>query len=133
MCIGSWQQLSPGELALLVELMREEVMQGLEGVAFQNLTGNPKYGASFSPALAALSLKCVESAMQVTSIIRSFDSYNGPLPVPSFDAFVQAHKLLKRTLSEYPLVIIVVPRELRRFLLHLKMYCISFVNLVRYV
>ena len=96
-CIESWQQLSPRELGLLAGLMRQEVMQSLRGVAFPNRTRNVP---PFSPALAALSLKCVESAMQVTSVIKSFEAYNGPLPVPSFDAFVQAHKLLQRTLSE---------------------------------
>ena len=45
--------------------------------------------------MAALTLKCVEYAMQVTYVIKYFDAYS-----PSFDAVGQAHKLVHRALSE---------------------------------
>lgn len=98
-----WQHLSVEELGLLVELMRQQV---LSKAAFRNLettnfTQNLPPGMS-SPGLAALSIKCIESAMQVSTIVKTFNAYNGPTPVPSFDAFVQAHKLIQRTLSESP-------------------------------
>nr|XP_024376526.1 ATP-binding cassette sub-family A member 1-like isoform X3 [Physcomitrium patens]XP_024376527.1 ATP-binding cassette sub-family A member 1-like isoform X3 [Physcomitrium patens] len=96
-------QLSPEELRRLVELIRLKVGHSFGGTLFHNLTSKPSSTItniqSMSPALAVLSLQCVESAMQITTVIKSFDAYNGPLPVPSFDAFVQAHLLLKRTLK----------------------------------
>ena len=50
--------------------------------------------------MAALTLKCVEYAMQVTYVIKYFDAYSGRFSVPSFDAVGQAHKLVHRALSE---------------------------------
>jgi hypothetical protein len=94
------QRLSAEELGLLVALMREQVAHGLGEAAFRSYSSNV---TSMSPALADLSLECVESAMQVSSIMKTFNAYNGPIPVPSFDAFVQAHKLLQRSLSEHSL------------------------------
>lgn len=96
------QHLSAEELGVLVLLMREEVAHGLGGFAFRNLTRSFGHGDAtpISPALAELSLKCIASATQVSSIVDTFNVYAGPVPVPSFDAFVQAHKLLQRSLSE---------------------------------
>ncbi|KAG0616755.1 hypothetical protein M758_5G140000 [Ceratodon purpureus] len=100
------QRLSPEELGLLVALMREEVAHGFGKSTLRNLTKSFAHGeansynvTSISPALADLSLKCLESAVQVSTVMKTFNAYNGPLPVPSFDGFVQAHKLLQRSLK----------------------------------
>lgn len=92
------QGLSPEELALLAL----EVQQSLEGLTSPNL-GNISTNRGIVPlssTLAALTLKCVDSAKQVSTALQAFNAYHGPSPVPSFDAFVQAHKLLQQTLSK---------------------------------
>ena len=92
------QGLSPEELALLAL----EVRQSLEGLTSPNLSNiSTNRGiVPLSTTLAALTLKCVDSAKQVSTALQAFNAYHGPIPVPSFDAFVQAHKLLQQTLSK---------------------------------
>lgn len=75
----AWQHLSVEELRLLVALMWEQVAHGLGEGAFRSYSSNVM---SISPALADLSLKCVESTMQVSSIMKTVNAYNGLIPSP---------------------------------------------------
>lgn len=97
-CTFFLQGLSPEELALIAL----EVRQSLEGLTSPNLSNiSTNRGlVPLSSTLAALTLKCVDSAKQVSTALQAFNAYHGPSPVPSFDAFVQAHKLLQQTLSK---------------------------------
>jgi hypothetical protein len=53
---------------------------------------------AFSPLFLALSLSCIDSTTKISATIHAFNNYFGPLLVPTFDEFVQVHKLVKSTL-----------------------------------
>jgi len=53
---------------------------------------------AFSPLFLALSLSCIDSTTKMSATIHAFNNYFGPLLVPTFDEFVQVHKLVKSTL-----------------------------------
>lgn len=53
---------------------------------------------AFSPLFLALSLSCIDSTTKMSATIHAFKNYFGPLLVPTFDEFVQVHKLVKSTL-----------------------------------
>ena len=99
------------ELALISYLIREDVLKGLDGVQALNNTGNLTLGDAIkkgeqmaggipmSPALLSLAFKCVGSASQLTTALEAFNSYHGPLPVPSLDAFVGLGKLIRQVIG----------------------------------
>jgi hypothetical protein len=53
---------------------------------------------AFSPLFLALNLSCIDSTTKMSATIHAFNNYFGPLLVPTFDEFVQVHKLVKSTL-----------------------------------
>jgi hypothetical protein len=53
---------------------------------------------AFSPLFLALSLSCIDSTTKISATTHAFNNYFGPLLVPTFDEFVQVHKLVKSTL-----------------------------------
>ncbi|CAN5977083.1 unnamed protein product [Sphagnum jensenii] len=55
---------------------------------------------AFSPLFLALSLSCIDSTTKMSATIHAFNNYFGPLLVPTFDEFVQVHKLVKSTLMK---------------------------------
>lgn len=73
---------------------RDEATTTFKKLASSNVTNEQA-----PPSL--IGLKCIESAIQVSTFVKSFNAYNGPVPVPSFDAFVHVHKLLQRSLSKH--------------------------------
>ncbi|OAE27724.1 hypothetical protein AXG93_4193s1240 [Marchantia polymorpha subsp. ruderalis] len=109
------QNLSLKELQLLARLMTQQLQaNGGQAINF-NLTaanatlfddlmraqnqGDPNELAAVTPELLLLALKCVDTAQEIISALDLIDQYNGPLPVPSFDTYVAAHKLIKAALD----------------------------------
>jgi hypothetical protein len=105
------QDLSPEELALVATLIKEDVLQGLDGLQALNSTGNMTLsdalgsgewlmgGVPTSPILISLAMKCLDSAPQLATAFNAFDEYHGPLPVPSLDGFLRLGKLLRQALA----------------------------------
>lgn len=105
------QNATPEELALIATLLREDVLKGLDGLQAMNFTGNMTLGDALinglhsigsvpmSPALLSLAMKCVGSASQLATAFDAFNEYHGPLPVPTFDAFVGLGKLIRQAIG----------------------------------
>lgn len=105
------QNVSPEELALIAMLLREDVLKGLDGLQSLNYTGNMTLAEALingerlvgslpmSPALVSLAMKCVGSASQIVTAFDAFNDYHGPLPVPTFDAFVELGKLIRQAIG----------------------------------
>lgn len=52
------------------------------------------------PHLLILVLQCLSTAQDAFTTLGILGHYNGYIPVPSFDAFVAAHKLIKNSIGK---------------------------------
>ena len=106
--------LTPDRLSSLASHLRSQYVRGGPLTTFADVAGDSAAltqliagieegvppGARVSPALLAMAVECLNGREVLRLVVESVMGFNGPIPIPTFDQFVLAHKVLKRVLGK---------------------------------